>query len=128
MNRTRLFFIFAKFFGIFDDFFKFHTALSVLHFERSSNMPKKKNQKNPCSNCPKPIYWLTLSARKPNFGHKIRHYVVRRPPSDLGCIVSRISRKLFLTCFSSTMTQRISFFFLILKELLLSKIENALSL
>ena len=59
------------------------------------------------------------------------HHLWGGPPSDLGCIVSWILRKLFLTCFSSAMTQRISFFSFLISKIItyyFGKIENALSL
>ena len=41
----------TRFFGIFDDFSKFHSTFSTLHFEKSSNSYGKnlaKNEEKPC--------------------------------------------------------------------------------
>ena len=40
---------FSSFFAIFDDFSKFCSAFSTLHFEKSSNLAKKVEK--PCSTC-----------------------------------------------------------------------------
>ena len=60
-NRTRIFFFLFHIFEIIDDFSKFRSIFSALHYEKSPNMAN--DEVKPCSTCLKPI--LTWNCRFP---------------------------------------------------------------